>query len=177
MTGSHFLPLLVWLLGSALVTAKWVHVDSEVHTDHQPHQGDCEGDRNGIIDGYECEKGPHPWKVALLKGSQLHCDSVLVDKRWVLIAAHCKMGQYTAARMSSSVKGANLPTHCKPAATLCSTSGWGTTTSPQVTFPAQLMCTNVNFIALIECKVYKDLLGQSMLCAGIKDSSDQHLQR
>ncbi|XP_004644714.1 kallikrein-7 [Octodon degus] len=251
MAGSRFLPLLVFLLSSALASAEWDRVESPgVHTkegqahygasqnhhggsqnqhgDGQNHhggnqaqqggsqaqQGDRDGNGDRIIDGYPCDKGSHPWQVALLKGSQLHCGGVLVGRRWVLTAAHCKMGQYVVqvgsdklgdkraqkikatqsfrhpryssqthendimlvrlnspVKMSSGVKAANLPTHCEPAGTSCSVSGWGTTTSPQVTFPAELMCTNVNLIDPSECKkVYKELLGKSMLCAGIKDS-------
>lgn len=42
---------------------------------------------------------------------------------------------------------------------------------PAVTFPAELMCADVNLVASSECKkVYKELLGKSMLCAGVKDS-------
>uniref|UniRef100_A0A8C2PEW9 tissue kallikrein n=1 Tax=Capra hircus TaxID=9925 RepID=A0A8C2PEW9_CAPHI len=76
------------------------------------------------------------------------------------------------AKLSSSVKKVNLPSRCDPPGTMCTVSGWGTTTSPDVTFPAQLMCTDVKLISPQDCrKVYKDLLGDSMLCAGIPNSS------
>ncbi|DAA19554.1 kallikrein-7 isoform X2 [Bos indicus x Bos taurus] len=75
------------------------------------------------------------------------------------------------AKLSSSVKKVNLPSHCDPPGTMCTVSGWGTTTSPDVTFPGQLMCTDVKLISPQDCrKVYKDLLGDSMLCAGIPNS-------
>ncbi|KAM7233062.1 hypothetical protein CapIbe_015198 [Capra ibex] len=76
------------------------------------------------------------------------------------------------AKLSSRVKKVNLPSRCDPPGTMCTVSGWGTTTSPDVTFPAQLMCTDVKLISPQDCrKVYKDLLGDSMLCAGIPNSS------
>uniref|UniRef100_A0A8B9XXG3 Kallikrein related peptidase 7 n=1 Tax=Bos mutus grunniens TaxID=30521 RepID=A0A8B9XXG3_BOSMU len=75
------------------------------------------------------------------------------------------------AKLSSSVKKVNLPSHCDPPGTMCTVSGWGTTTSPDVTFPEELMCTDVKLISPQDCrKVYKDLLGDSMLCAGIPNS-------
>ncbi|XP_029780220.1 kallikrein-7 [Suricata suricatta] len=75
------------------------------------------------------------------------------------------------ARLSSSVKKVNLPSRCEPPGTTCTVSGWGTTTSPDVTFPSMLMCTDVRLISSQDCKkVYKDLLGTSMLCAGIPNS-------
>uniref|UniRef100_A0A8C0R414 Kallikrein related peptidase 7 n=1 Tax=Canis lupus dingo TaxID=286419 RepID=A0A8C0R414_CANLU len=41
----------------------------------------------------------------------------------------------------------------------------------EVTFPSKLMCTDVKLISSQDCKkVYKDLLGKSMLCAGIPNS-------
>ncbi|KAM4825315.1 kallikrein-7 [Thomomys bottae] len=178
----------------------------------QEDQGDKSGER--IIDGYPCEKGSHPWQVALLRNSQLHCGGVLVHPRWVLTAAHCKMSQYTvqlgsdqigdrkaqkikatksvrhpgystkthandlmlimlnkSVRMSATVKKVNLPTRCEPPGTSCTVSGWGTTTSPDATFPKNLMCSDVKLISAQDCKkVYKDLLGKTMLCAGIPDS-------
>lgn len=40
-----------------------------------------------------------------------------------------------------------------------------------MTFPKELMCTDVKLISSEACKkVYKDLLGKSMLCAGIPNS-------
>lgn len=59
------------------------------------HSDRDKGDR--IIDGVPCTEGSHPWQVALLRGSQLHCGGVLVNEMWVLTAAHCKMRQVAAA--------------------------------------------------------------------------------
>ncbi|XP_032024972.1 kallikrein-7 [Hylobates moloch] len=75
------------------------------------------------------------------------------------------------ARLSSTVKKVRLPSRCEPPGTTCTVSGWGTTTSPDVTFPSDLMCVDVKLISPQDCtKVYKDLLENSMLCAGIPNS-------
>ncbi|XP_006868434.1 PREDICTED: kallikrein-7 [Chrysochloris asiatica] len=74
-------------------------------------------------------------------------------------------------KLSSNMKGVTLPSQCASPGTLCTVSGWGTTTSPDVSFPSKLMCADVSLISQKDCsKVYKDLLGKSMLCAGIPDS-------
>ncbi|KAM5207525.1 kallikrein-7-like [Hipposideros larvatus] len=76
------------------------------------------------------------------------------------------------ARLSSSVRKVNLPSRCEPSGTTCTVSGWGTTTSPDETFPSQLMCTDVNLISFQDCKeIHKDNLENSMLCAGLPNSN------
>lgn len=198
MAGPLLSPLLILLLSLSLGSAR----------DKAQDEG------NRIIEGVPCQKGSHPWQVALLRGSQLHCGGVLVNQMWVLTAAHCKMNEYTVymgsdrlsdrgaqkiratrsfvhpnystqthvndimlvklssrARLSSNVRKVNLPSRCEPPGTTCTVSGWGTTTSPDVTYPTELMCTDVRLISSQDCKnVYKDLLGKSMLCAGIPNS-------
>ncbi|XP_045712277.1 kallikrein-1 isoform X1 [Phyllostomus hastatus] len=42
-----------------------------------------------IIGGWECEKGSHPWQVALYHYHELQCGGVLIHPQWVLTAAHC----------------------------------------------------------------------------------------
>ncbi|KAM9225928.1 kallikrein-7-like [Dugong dugon] len=74
-------------------------------------------------------------------------------------------------KLSSSVKAVTLPSQCKPPGTQCTVSGWGTISSPNVNFPSMLMCADIMLISQNDCsKVYKDLLGESMLCAGIPAS-------
>ncbi|XP_004619827.1 kallikrein-10 [Sorex araneus] len=36
-----------------------------------------------------CPRGSQPWQVSLFNGLSFHCAGVLVDKSWVLTAAHC----------------------------------------------------------------------------------------
>lgn len=46
-----------------------------------------------IVGGQTAEKGSWPWQtmIALLGGSQF-CGGSLIDKSWVLTAAHCVYG-------------------------------------------------------------------------------------
>lgn len=39
--------------------------------------------------GAACARGSQPWQVSLFNGLSFHCAGVLVDKSWVLTAAHC----------------------------------------------------------------------------------------
>lgn len=39
--------------------------------------------------GAPCARGSQPWQVSLFSGLSFHCAGVLVDKSWVLTAAHC----------------------------------------------------------------------------------------
>ncbi|XP_027716781.1 kallikrein-7 [Vombatus ursinus] len=76
-----------------------------------------------------------------------------------------------AATLGTNIKPVTLPSKCASPGTSCTVSGWGTTTSPDATYPEELQCTNVSLISTSDCKkVYKDLLKESMLCAGIPDS-------
>ncbi|VCW53664.1 unnamed protein product [Gulo gulo] len=59
---------------------------------------------------------------------------------------------------------------CLPAGTCCRVSGWGTTTSPQVTYPQTLQCANIQLRSDEECRqVYPGKITANMLCAGSKE--------
>lgn len=42
-----------------------------------------------VASGAPCARGSQPWQVSLFNGLKFHCAGVLVDKSWVLTAAHC----------------------------------------------------------------------------------------
>uniref|UniRef100_A0A671EDS3 Kallikrein related peptidase 12 n=1 Tax=Rhinolophus ferrumequinum TaxID=59479 RepID=A0A671EDS3_RHIFE len=42
-----------------------------------------------IYNGTECVPHSQPWQVGLFEGANLRCGGVLIDRRWVLTAAHC----------------------------------------------------------------------------------------
>ncbi|XP_029781458.1 kallikrein-10 [Suricata suricatta] len=42
-----------------------------------------------VASGASCARGSQPWQVSLFSGLKFHCAGVLVDKSWVLTAAHC----------------------------------------------------------------------------------------
>ncbi|KAB0376432.1 hypothetical protein FD755_010876, partial [Muntiacus reevesi] len=128
-----------------------------------------------IIDGVPCPRGSQPWQVALRKGRQPHCGGVQLNEHWVPTTAHCVMNENSStqtrannlmlvklngwARLSSSVKNVNLPSHCDPLP------------APDH-MHSQLICTDVKLLSPQDFrKVCKDLLGDSMLCAGILNSS------
>ncbi|KAM5296729.1 kallikrein-12 isoform 1-T1 [Glossophaga mutica] len=47
-----------------------------------------------IYNGTECVPHSQPWQVGLFEGANLRCGGVLVDRRWVLTAAHCSGSRY-----------------------------------------------------------------------------------
>ncbi|XP_037982410.1 kallikrein-14-like [Motacilla alba alba] len=51
--------------------------------------------------------------------------------------------------------------------TTCVTSGWGATTSPEVTYPEVLQCVNVTLFSPAECRrFYPGSITDNMICAG-----------
>ncbi|ERE70181.1 kallikrein-11-like protein [Cricetulus griseus] len=55
--------------------------------------GLSQADREKIFNGVECVKNSQPWQVGLFRGKYLRCGGVLVDRQWILTAAHCS-GKY-----------------------------------------------------------------------------------
>ncbi|CAN8178334.1 unnamed protein product, partial [Coccothraustes coccothraustes] len=71
------------------------------------------------------------------------------------------------AHLSRQVSPLPLARTCAPPGTACQISGWGSTTSPQVTFPQALHCSQVRIIPELTCRrIYPDSITPNMVCAG-----------
>ncbi|XP_039589390.1 kallikrein-14-like, partial [Passer montanus] len=56
---------------------------------------------------------------------------------------------------------------CAAPGTACQISGWGSTTSPEVTFPQALHCSQVRIVPELTCRrIYPDSITPNMVCAG-----------
>ncbi|XP_033928219.1 kallikrein-11-like isoform X2 [Melopsittacus undulatus] len=52
-----------------------------------------------VVGGMDCEPHSQPWQVAILDMYKLYCGGVLVDKEWVVTAAHCTTPGITSVHM------------------------------------------------------------------------------
>ncbi|NXQ80964.1 KLK8 protein, partial [Nyctibius grandis] len=69
--------------------------------------------------------------------------------------------------VTKEVKPLPLATRCPVAGKTCQISGWGSTTSPEVTFPEDLRCAKVTIVPEERCqRVYSRSITTNMVCAG-----------
>ncbi|XP_014441821.1 kallikrein-12 [Tupaia chinensis] len=142
-----------------------------------------------MSDGFECRPNSQPWQVALFEGTTLHCGGVLIDRRWVLTAAHCncsrywvRLGEHSLSRLdwteqirrsgvsvhvTRSAQPLSLPGSCAAAGTKCLVSGWGITNHPWSPFPDRLQCLNISIVPDDVCRaVFPGKITDNMVCAG-----------
>ena len=88
-----FLKIILQLLLALLVLAHPVFADDSTKTSSDPVDISTK-----ILGGTESKAGDWPWMAALLRSAQpnmylaQYCSGVLIDKNWILTAAHCVKG-------------------------------------------------------------------------------------
>ncbi|XP_032297662.1 kallikrein-8-like [Coturnix japonica] len=71
------------------------------------------------------------------------------------------------ARLNEHVKPLPLAFNCPQPGMTCQISGWGSTTSPEVTFPEDLHCAKVTIVPEERCRrIYPGSITSNMVCAG-----------
>ncbi|XP_014373969.2 trypsin-like [Alligator sinensis] len=94
----------LWLLVLLVLPLVSAEMTWETRTGSPNSSRTVNGESERIIGGYPCRR---PWQVGLFRGGQLHCGGVLIDKSWVLSAAHCykpgllrvRLGEYNIRRL------------------------------------------------------------------------------
>uniref|UniRef100_A0A670ILJ9 Peptidase S1 domain-containing protein n=1 Tax=Podarcis muralis TaxID=64176 RepID=A0A670ILJ9_PODMU len=73
----------------------------------------------------------------------------------------------SSADMTSRVSTISLPSSCSPVGTDCTVMGWGTTTTPEETYPDVPYCLNITIFDNLVCEAaYSWEVTDNMLCAG-----------
>uniref|UniRef100_A0A493TCQ2 Peptidase S1 domain-containing protein n=1 Tax=Anas platyrhynchos platyrhynchos TaxID=8840 RepID=A0A493TCQ2_ANAPP len=73
-----------------------------------------------------------------------------------------------ALTVTPFVQPLTLPSAPPAPRTNCTVMGWGTTTSPEVTYPDTPQCVNVTVVSNSRCQeVYGSKVTENMLCAGV----------
>ncbi|XP_074836603.1 trypsin-like [Carettochelys insculpta] len=76
---------------------------------------------------------------------------------------------FTPVNFNKNVQPLDLPTNCPTAQEECTVSGWGTTSSPKMSFPSVLHCVNISVFSQEECRrIYQQQFSENMLCAGVQ---------
>ncbi|NWH73622.1 KLK8 protein, partial [Piaya cayana] len=71
------------------------------------------------------------------------------------------------ARLGRHVQPLPVAAGCPVPGRTCQISGWGSTTSPEVTFPEDLHCTKVTIVSEERCRrIYPGSITPNMVCAG-----------
>ncbi|XP_065510664.1 kallikrein-13-like [Caloenas nicobarica] len=98
-----------------------------------------------VVGGMDCVPHSQPWQAAILDMYKLYCGGVLVDKQWVVTAAHCTTPGITTIRLGKH----NLYTR------------------EAVSYPDVLQCVNVTIFSTAQCRqFYPGSITENMLCAG-----------
>ncbi|XP_053123574.1 gilatoxin-like [Hemicordylus capensis] len=183
-----------------------------------------------IIGGEECLETEHPWLGQLYDRLGPYCSGTLLNRNWVITAAHCKvvpsqkrfqvrLGVHNTevptgheqTRVSENVKcvkiveGSSeytfnttdcstysedimlmqlnspvvctdyvaplaLPTSCASVGTVCRVMGWGTTTTPEETYPKVPHCVDVQIVSNEDCQAPYPWweVSERMVCAGVE---------
>ncbi|KAK1329884.1 hypothetical protein QTO34_010067 [Cnephaeus nilssonii] len=126
--------------------------------------------------GAPCARGSQPWQVSLFSGLSFHCAGVLVDKSWVLTAAHCGNHKPHPAEthdehdlmllklarpavLGSRIQTLRLPYRCAQPGDHKYNKG--------------LSCSGVTILSPRECEVfYPGVITNNMMCAGLDQGQD-----
>ncbi|XP_062996704.1 gilatoxin-like [Elgaria multicarinata webbii] len=102
--------------------------------------------RKRVLGGEECSESEHPWLVILSDSEDPICAGILIDKNWVLSAAHCYNGSKIEIRLGlhnrdvlrgSEKTRVGAATHCYPDTAR-------TTKNSCVNFTADIMMIKLN---------------------------------